>query len=349
MKASRNRRIGFTLIELLVVIAIIGVLVGLLLPAVQKVREAAARAKCQNNLKQICLAYLNFESANGAFPASYYSGYVGGVALPGGTLSPTGVGGQPIGWGYFILPFIEQQNLYAQFNPLWPEWDNVVAHSANGTVTNAQAAVTPIPIFNCPSSPTPSGPYSLAYPGTNQNVVGYPSDYSPFTGTSSQIPGGGTPAAIYAQEANLIWGAGNWSNLLGALQADTKTKILSVLDGTSNTVLMCEAAGRPAWYANNRQQGVQITGNYGGFGGWADPGSAGSMIYGSDGSGLNGPTGQCVLNCSNDFNMFSFHGVGVNAGFVDGSVHFLNSTIAPNIILSLMTARGGETTTNFSQ
>jgi prepilin-type N-terminal cleavage/methylation domain-containing protein/prepilin-type processing-associated H-X9-DG protein len=352
MNASRKRHLGFTLIELLVVIAIIGVLVGLLLPAVQKVREAAARAKCQNNFKQIGLAYHNYESANGALPPSYYSGYVGGVALTAGVASPTGTGGQPVGWGYFILPFIEQQNLFAQYNPLYPQW-----YSVAPAALNAGVSATQIPIFNCPSSPTPAGSYAMAYPNTTQAVVGYPSDYTLFTGPSSQLPAptpgpmaicGFSPPGNEANVLGMFAQVPATGSLIGAMQGDSKTKILSILDGLSNTIMVVEAAGRPNLYENNRQVGT-LSGNYGGFGGWADPGSAGSMLFGSDGTGQNGPTGSCVMNCNNDWDMYSFHGVGANFGFADGSVHFITTTINPLVVANLLTARGGETNTNFGQ
>jgi len=331
MNASRKRQLGFTLIELLVVIAIIGVLIGLLLPAVQKVREAAARAKCQNNLKQVGLAYLNYESANGGFAPAYYSGQI--------ATQPA------VGWGYFLLPFIEQQNLYANYNPNFAQW---VVQVGPPAVNNQAVSSTQIPILNCPSSPTPAGPYALVYPNTgNQTVYGYPSDYMPFSGPPTTAMT--SPAAIYSSEVTVIWnGSGTAPNsAIGALVADAKTKILSILDGTSNTILICEAAGRPGWYENNKPVGT-ITGNYGGFGGWADPGSAGSMLFGSDSTGTS-VTGQCVMNCSNDFDMYAFHGVGANACFCDGSVHFLTTTVNPIIIGSLLTARGGEVTTNFGQ
>src|SRR5690348_6075927 len=103
----RNRsREAFTLIELLVVIAIIAILIGLLLPAVQKIREAAARMQCANNLHQIILASHNYESANGVFPP----GGLGGSSSTGGFF-----GGQCVGSLFFLLPYIEQDNLYKQF------------------------------------------------------------------------------------------------------------------------------------------------------------------------------------------------------------------------------------------
>src|SRR5262245_9085845 len=100
-----NRRRAFTLIELLVVIAIIAILIGLLLPAVQKVREAAARTKCQNNLKQIGLAMHNYHSAYDKFPAGYVSA---AATVDGDGLGPGW------GWGAFLLPYLEQEPLYRQ-------------------------------------------------------------------------------------------------------------------------------------------------------------------------------------------------------------------------------------------
>src|SRR5438132_8656568 len=112
--SPRMRRAAFTLIELLVVIAIIAILIGLLLPAVQKVREAANRMQCANNLKQIGLAAHSYHDANGRFPPAVLMPYAqeGNDPLTGGSTNPFGPN-----WAIFLLPYIEQQNLYNQANP----------------------------------------------------------------------------------------------------------------------------------------------------------------------------------------------------------------------------------------
>ena len=123
-----NRRKAFTLIELLVVIAIVAILIGLLLPAVQKVREAAARAKCQNNLKQIGLALHNYEGTNQCFP-------------PAATYPRTPVGFQPFGIHAYLLPYCEQDNLQRLLN----------LNEPYNSATNAPQAKTRIPFYLCPS------------------------------------------------------------------------------------------------------------------------------------------------------------------------------------------------------
>ncbi len=130
MKASPRLRTGFTLIELLVVIAIIAVLIGLLLPAVQKVRESAARNQCENNLKQMGLAYQSYYNIIGYYPPAF-------------SKAPSGTNWA---WGVWILPYVEQTNMYAALSP------------DTGTTTASITVFTiePLRIYLCPSDPSPN-------------------------------------------------------------------------------------------------------------------------------------------------------------------------------------------------
>src|SRR5690242_7808339 len=128
-------RPGFTLIELLVVIAIIAVLIALLVPAVQKVREAAARTQCQNNLRQIGIGLHGHHDVRKGFPPGAVSTGLPDLGVPAGVEH---------GWAVFLLPFVEQDNLRRAYR-----LDLDFRHPAN-----AAAIATPVPVFNCPSSPT---------------------------------------------------------------------------------------------------------------------------------------------------------------------------------------------------
>jgi prepilin-type N-terminal cleavage/methylation domain-containing protein/prepilin-type processing-associated H-X9-DG protein len=309
-----RRRPAFTLVELLVVIAIIAIHIGLLLPAVQKVRDAAARTQCQNNLKQIGLAYHNYASTfNSVFPPSMIT-------------DPT----KPAGWGTFILPQIEQDNLYKQYTFQAPFfYSNPAFGIDNQSVVNTQ-----VKAFNCPAAPNRVGPYSYTF-----NFPGYPpiswqayaSDYSPVAGVSQSL----------ASYLGLTTSA-----LQGALSADRSTGILAITDGTSNTILIAEIAGKNELYQNGRDTFSQLSGFFGGEGGWGDATSAGSQLYGSSTDGTVSP-GPCGLNCSNDYGLYGFHTGGANQLFADGSVHFLPASIDIRVLSALITRSGGEIVANY--
>jgi prepilin-type N-terminal cleavage/methylation domain-containing protein/prepilin-type processing-associated H-X9-DG protein len=283
-----NRRPGFTLIELLVVVAIIGVLVALLLPAVQKVREAANRVTCANNLRQIALALHNYESTNGYFPASNTSG-------PAKRHS----------WMTFLLPYIEQQTVYQGYN-INKNWY---------APSNRKPVMAQFKIYQCPSTPDHNR-VDAAYP--TQPACG---DYNAIKGVSPEL------VAI-----GLVSG----TNLQGVLVKNMNTRIADITDGTSNTIMVAEDAGRPElWTAGLQVAGASTVG-----GAWADD-QGPFFLNGSSYDGTNA-LGPCAINCTNDKEVYSFHGQGANVIFADGSVQFLRSSINIQVMAALVTSQGGE-------
>ncbi|QJW94052.1 DUF1559 domain-containing protein [Frigoriglobus tundricola] len=218
-----GRSRGFTLIELLVVIAIIAILIGLLLPAVQKVREAAARMKCQNNLKQMGLAGHNYESANGYLPPER------GTVNVGGTYYSNDAGPQAL-----ILPYVEQGNKFNLFNLNYKTWNDTdvvtgkFTTGSNGLGINLAARVQDIPIYICPSDPSTTvrganqaNTKDLTYPEGRLNYLGC-------LGSTSQFTTAGPGAGVFCSGMFL-----SGSQLKGPT-------IVAITDGTSNTALFGE-------------------------------------------------------------------------------------------------------------
>ena len=302
---------GFTLIELLAVIAIIAILIGLLLPAVQKVREAAARSKCQNNLKQIGLACHNYEGTNGTFPysvmdyqprestASYVTGWI------------------------VLMPYLEQDGVAKRWNPKLPR--NSTDDADGDGYTNFLLQQVPIPTYTCPSMAPPN-------PTTGGSLGTAPEVRAP----SSYVFSVGTPTAYQVRYAG--WAAKASDGVVvpirnKAYSADPAQRdqwgnsvvsVVAVTDGTSNTLLAGECDFMPAGVPSN-------TGPVWSYG----------YLYNYTGTlhGINRRDG------SPDANYAAFRSQHTGgAGFVmaDGSVQFLRDSVDPTTFAALGTRAGGE-------
>ncbi|MCU0706160.1 MAG: DUF1559 domain-containing protein [Fimbriiglobus sp.] len=336
-----RQRSAFTLIELLVVIAIIAILIGLLLPAVQKVREAAARMQCSNNLKQLGLAAANYESAYGVVPPSL----IVNMGLPPGGAGQPGFPYPAIvhSWAVNFLPYIEQENLFRQYNMNFPWFSSPAI--VPGTPDNQTPLRTQIKTFICPSTPggsnrTVSGAFNFGAPFPYQNlaVTDYATNSSinPGSITFFGYPTGTTQFSLFSGMRPDLQGAGI-GPVLGSAASRPAT-FVSITDGTSNTILLCEDAGRPDLYIGGARQSGALN-----DGGWGHH----ENDYGLDGAvsrtNRSSP-GNCVINCHNDNETYAFHTGGAMHAFCDGSVRFIRDSITPATYAALITAQGGSLT-----
>jgi len=361
-----SRRRGFTLVELLVVIAIIGILVGLLLPAVQAAREAARRMSCGNNMKQLGLALHNHESTYKWVPtwATKFrpnDPYASTNPLWGNADSRFGFG--VLG---MLLPYMEGNNVAQSFDYRRGLFDprNLPNPPFNGTPVVGQvpgAVLSSNPTFICPSTPTlpTESDYAVNF-GLPFQLILPRTDYVALRGLDSTLASCvGLPATT---TQNSMLGASDVGcSGSTALTGDTceiivnpRRRFASVTDGLSNTFCFIELAGKQRRFFN----GVAIPGGFepGGIvppntvGGltlnssWVDWNSARHPrgLAGTDRLAPNLP-GCSVINIYNENNPYSFHGAGVQVVRGDGSVTFVNSTIATNVFTALVTRDGSET------
>jgi prepilin-type N-terminal cleavage/methylation domain-containing protein/prepilin-type processing-associated H-X9-DG protein len=366
-------RSGFTLIELLVVIAIIAVLIALLLPAVQSAREAARRAQCANNMKQIGLGVLNFENSYTYLPPDVEHNIASLVDNDPSAVS-TGAQYERCSVMVLILPYLEQQNLYNMINLNISCFDQLNVPPALGGsgglfpgVGQNSAYSVAISTFICPSDPVAAtiNYYNEQWCGYGNgsgppvpnppNQIWGREDYYPIPGFDSGLPTalGYSAAGIQALSGN--GDVGTICNIAQQLPNGSygnswaRVRIANVLDGTSNTVMFGEGSARPVGYNHARQIYVQNGGPVdgvinpvsGGGGAWADPFSYAHMD-GSWASGIRGNGGTCVMNCTTNNELYSFHPGGCNLLFVDGSVHFLKETINPFVMVAMVTRAMGE-------
>ena len=298
-----GRRRGFTLVELLVVIAIIGVLVALLLPAVQAAREAARRMKCSNNLKQLSLALHNYEDTHK-------------------TLPPAGINSNEMSWLVMTLPFIEQKNMYDQFNFNQGGWN------ALNRITIVKGVK--IPAITCPSLTTPRDNFSLFDPA-NEAAVSALHYYAILGPIGPNAFGANT--AYQSQGVDAGFGFCAAQGAFGQGQANGPTVIplnnplRTITDGTSNTLLL----GEMAW--NNYPYWRPWTRGY-----YFD--SRGTLLYAS--KNVKNPINSRIADGWNDGSLGSLHPVGAMFSRVDGSVHFVRQNIDMGTYRALASRDGGE-------
>jgi len=368
----RYTRRAFTLVELLVVMAIIGILIALLLPAVQGAREAARRNSCLNNLRQVALAFHNFQSAKGHLPFSKR------VESNGAARS----------WAPELLPFLEQANLVSAANyDLTQDWwrlHSEYTENPDGSYTPAGQAVPNgitvqkfVGVFMCPSTPIPERMQFKNDPGVGHKI-GACGDYFVPEGVHSRIlaelpanlpvgaPNPGFPPGTTSTSNVVVsgvlqpYGAGALQSWTSTLVGDPRVDIAqaqlryptltSVTDGTSNTILIGECAGRedvwrgrimtPAQTERGEANCARARG-----GAWAtndNPYAIGQRIDWCNSSAAI--PGTMKINNSNEWGhlFYSFHDGGAQFAFADGSARFISEDIYLWVLVSLTTRAGGE-------
>ncbi len=298
----RVSRKGFTLIELLVVIAIITLLIALLLPAIQRVREAMARIQCGNKMRNIGIAQHNYHGDLGYFATTQ-------------TQTPTGSALPNHSYMVFLLPYLEEDALFRKFN-LDLDWR---------TAANAAGRQTQLKIVQCPTADANrTDRFSSSVYGIVEGACG---DYAVIDEVKTLLG----PSGL-----NLVDSAGE-----AVLKKNGRRRFADMIsgDGSSNCVMILECAGRPQRYARRRLIWDGYTNRVTG-GQWADSqndiGLDGTSF---DGVSIGGP---CAINCSNSNEPYSFHPNGINVLMGDGAVLFVKETINIRVFARMVTKDAGE-------
>ncbi|TWT98072.1 Fimbrial protein precursor [Botrimarina colliarenosi] len=309
MTRQRIVRAGFTLVELLVVIAIIGILVALLLPAVQAARAAARRTQCASQMKQVALATLNYEATHGELPPAYTTGDEKSHSIMA-----------------FLLPFIEE-NALADAYDFSKDWndrfdprDRTGSGGAEGGVYNFDIGQTRIETLVCPMTPT--------------HTIENPSDYS----VAQKWQTNSVSAMQVLMRTRRLRARENWYSLLGSVYQGgrlKKRRLREVVDGLSNTIMWVEDAGRPLqYYKSGVEVGDDATGAS-----WPDPAAWFDVGHAPNAAWVTqyGSCPNLIQNCFNNNEIFSFHINAANYSFGDGSVRELQDSLSPEIFASLFT------------
>ena len=315
MSWKSTSRTAFTLVELLVVIAIIGILIAMLLPAVQAVRESARRTECMNNLKQVGLAVLNYESAQSIFP-------------PSGTDDHS--------WAAYVLPYLEQTNV-ADLIDLEKNWQDPA---------NEVAITSIIPVFICPSNPNDDSHrlYNIGDGEFVQEVGSFPraavTDYAPTARVDQTVYDNGFAEPV--------------AEITGALGKRNEPKLMAeISDGLSNTIMFAEDAGRPVHHIAGGKIGPKSTfgrrisganfpviNGITQHAGWASPVNS-IPVHGFTADGLKSP-GPIPVNATNNNEAFGFHPGVVIGTLCDGSVHVVQDDITMQQYSEFVTRAGRE-------
>jgi len=331
-------RSAFTLIELLVVIAIIAILIGLLLPAVQKVREAAARMQCSNNLKQLGLAAHNYEGVNSKFPSGYTQDRINAAGQVYVSGSTSGFSFQGHSVFYFLLPYVEQENLFKSM-------DSAVPLNNTSAVAGAKAGVA-VKTFLCPSDKLPAE--ALPFPST-----GTPTEY--FGGTSYRANGGSRPLfATSSTNDGMFMATGTQGRKAASAPAGVQVRIADATDGLSNTLLFGESSHRDPNFDTFTTAGWTSGSTIVGWSRWYPAGGdagLGNIMGGAFAplnyrtpfahGGAGAPAARSAWFVFQDQRLGSFgseHTGGANVCMSDGSVRFLSNSI-PQSTLALYCQR----------
>jgi prepilin-type N-terminal cleavage/methylation domain-containing protein/prepilin-type processing-associated H-X9-DG protein len=355
--ATRRRATGFTLVELLVVIAIIGTLVGLLLPAVQIARESARRTTCANGLRQLALAFHNYEAARKLLPPLKRTSNC--IAAPNNE-----AGMAQRSWAPEVLPFVEEAALMQGYDIQRNWWENADGTAPSGGTAgvldtgatgNRLLARTQLPFLQCPSCPQPN---RIQDKIDTPRKTGACTDYFLVAGTGTNFA---AVASLPGWPAAAMPGATEeWSGC-GAAAKRPRSTLAKISDGIAKTILLGECAGREdVWRAGVRYPanadnaaGAACARAQGGA--WAtndNPYAFGEKAAGwctAAGSPTTGaiPTSLMRINGSNEAGwlLSAFHPGGAHVAMADGSVTFMADNASIEVIGRLATRAGGETVT----